>query len=270
VIDIKQFQKRKKILMILLVKKFFNNEFIIFLRNLFGIRKIDISVAKLKNPTSISDAFCWRTDNNFTTVFKYSDILSNFYNIENSLVTLNFYTKKNNLIKSIIIENLNETNELIIDKKFLNGIEDYGVFYIFHSSKKKINENIIISNRCYLGYSKNMNLPSFVHGNTLAKYQSINMEQKGTNLIKNSLFLNQIYRVQTFFAEYSNSEAFFVNPTSKIVKFKINNKKYLLNSGCSILINITDINNLEIKSNCLFLRPTIFNYKNKYIDVFHS
>lgn len=256
--------------MILLIKKILNTEFFISLRNLFGIKTIDISISKLKKGTSISDAFCWRTDNNFKTIFKYSDILNNFYKIKDSIVVIEFYTKNNKLIKKIKIKNINETNELIIDKSFLNGIEDYGIFYIFHSSKKKIIEKIIISNRCYLGFSKNNNLPSFVHGNTLAKYQSFDEKHKGTDLIKHSLFLNQIYRVQTLFTNYTKSETFFTNPTSKTIKFRIKDQNYILHSGCSIIINITDIKNLFIKSNCYFFRPIIFNYRNNFIDVFHS
>ena len=35
-------------------------------------------------------------------------------------------------------------------------------------------------------------------------------------------------------------------------------------------IRLTDQNLIEIKSNCLFLRPTIFCYKDDYLDIHHS
>ena len=49
---------------------------------------------------------------------------------------------------------------LVIDKKFMNDIEDYGTFYIFHNTNSKFNS--ILRNSCYTGYSLNKNLPSFV------------------------------------------------------------------------------------------------------------
>jgi len=253
-----------------LLKKIFNLEPIIKLRNLIGFRKIDISVSKLKEATSISDAFPWRTDNNFKTIFKYSDVLNNFYKINNSSVYFEFYTKDNRLIKTKKIKNLYDLNVLEINKDFLDGVEDYGVFYIFHKLEEKIDKKIIISNRCYLGYSKNNNLPSFVHGNTLAKYQIIDKNKEGTDLVKNTFFSNQIYRVQTYFDSYTKSEIFLSNPTSKKIIFKIKNKSYNLLSGNSIIIDVSNIEDLEIYSNCLFFRPTIFNYRNNFIDVFHS
>ena len=253
-----------------LLNKIFKNRLAILLRNTLNVFPVRVNKYYLNKNISISDAFLFRTDNNFKTIFKYSDILKNFYNLENTSVIFEFYTKQNQLIKKKTINNLFDSNELIIDKNFLNGIEDYGIFYIFHLTKNKINEKIIISNRCYLGFSKNNNLASFVHGNTLAKYQSIIELDTGTDLIKNSFFLNQIYRVQTYFTDYSKSEIFFANPTSKKIAFEIKNIKYNLKSGSSVIVDITNIKNLEIKSNCYFFRPLIFNYKNDFIDVFHS
>ena len=52
-------------------------------------------------------------------------------------LNLFFMIKNNNFIKKKIINNLKLSNELIIDKSFLDGIEDYGVFYVFHKPQKK-------------------------------------------------------------------------------------------------------------------------------------
>ena len=41
--------------------------------------------------------------------------------------------------------------------------------FIFHKFKN-LSSSKIIANRCYLGFSKNENLYSFVHGNTLSRY----------------------------------------------------------------------------------------------------
>ena len=102
-----------------------------------------------------------------------------------------FIQKKNKLIKIEKINNLLLSNEFEINSKYLNNTEDYGSFYIFHYSKDLMNlkNQDIISNRCYLGYSQNNNLYTFVHGNTFAKFTSINSNGEIlTNIVKTSLF----------------------------------------------------------------------------------
>ena len=100
-------------------------------RNFIGYRPVKVIFNKNIGPQSISDAFLWRTHNGFTTTFNYADILGLFYKIEDSFVEIIFYTKENKFIKKITINKLNYSNKLLIDKSLLNGIEDYGVFYIF-------------------------------------------------------------------------------------------------------------------------------------------
>ena len=63
---------------------------------------------------------------------------------------------------------------------------------------------------------------------------------------------------------------FFSNPTKKTINFSIDHENYILKDGCSLLIEFNDKKIIEIKSNCLFLRPIIFSYKGKYIDVHHG
>ena len=56
-------------------------------RNLIGFRPVIYS-SKFKNlkSVSISDAFPWRTDNDYKATFKFTDLLGLFYKIENSFV----------------------------------------------------------------------------------------------------------------------------------------------------------------------------------------
>ena len=54
----------------------------IFVRNFLNYKPVHMSIDGLKF-ISVSDAFAWRTDNNFKTIFKYSDILNIFYKIKN-------------------------------------------------------------------------------------------------------------------------------------------------------------------------------------------
>ena len=82
----------------LLIKKLTTSNFGIFIRNLTNFNPIHMSIKGLECAT-VSDAFAWRTDNNFVTKFKYSDILDIFYKIKNSWVEIHFYNKDNVLVK---------------------------------------------------------------------------------------------------------------------------------------------------------------------------
>jgi hypothetical protein len=252
-----------------LIKRLANTNLSINLRNLSNIKPVFFDLKNLHS-ISISDAFAWRTADNFVTKFKYADILNLFYKIRNSHIELHFYSKENNLIKIDKNFNLDFSNEIVIDSKYLENIEDYGTFYIYHySDNSKIKD--IISNRCYIGYSQNKNLYSFVHGNTYAKFNKISGNKKiDSDIVKTSAFKNHYYKIQKYFENFDKVELFFSNPTSKVIKFSIDKKNYLLKEGCSLLIDVSDQKTINIKSNCLFLRPTVFSYKNNYLDVHHS
>lgn len=254
----------------LLINKIFNNTIVKNIRNFIGYKPTHMSIEHICSPTSVSDAFCWRTDNNYTTTFKFSDLMRLFYNIDNSHAEIIFFDKNYNLIKKISYKNLNISNELNINKSFLNNIEDYGTFYIFHKSNKKFDNNFIISNRCYLGFSYQNNLRSFVHGNTLAGYQTTNSDNIKNDIVKTTFLFEQNYRVQNYFDNMTKTELFFANPTNKKIKFSINGAKCTLNIGCSIIINLNSSKTANIISNCSFLRPIIFNYRNEFIDVYHG
>jgi len=256
----------------LLVKKLANTNIGILLRNSFNFKPVSLKLFEKNYPVSVSDAFLWRTDNGYKTKFKYSDILNLFYKIKNSWVEFHFYSKNNELIKIEKVNDLNLSNELEISSKYLDNLEDYGTFYIYHFSEntKDLNNKDIISNRCYLGYSQNNNLYSFVHGNTFGKFTSIfSKENILTDMVKTSLFKNHTYTIQKYFDNLDKNELLFTNPTSKKIKFSIENKNFELKPNYSLLVEIkTPI--VSIKSNCLFFRPTIFSYKGKYLDVHHS
>ena len=77
-----------------LIKKIKQTELGLALRNTLNIRPVEYFFDDLKS-VSVSDAFLWRTDNNFITKFKYSDIFNIFYKIKNSWVEFHFYSKNN-------------------------------------------------------------------------------------------------------------------------------------------------------------------------------
>ena len=252
-----------------LIYKIAKTDIAIKLRNLIGFRPVKVILNKKIGFQSISDAFLWRTDNGFKTTFNYADILGLFYKVEDSHVELNFYSKNNDFIKKIIINQLNYSNELLIDKDFLDGIEDYGVFYIFHRYGNYSGDDLIIANRCYVGFSLKDSLSSFVHGNQFVRYQSLDGKYDGSDMVKSSFFNNR-YRIQNSFLYFTKSELFFVNPTSKKIDFSIGNIRHRLGKNCSIIIDIGSKENITISSRCMMLRPVIFNYKDDFFDVYHA
>ena len=251
------------------IKKFTSSDISIILRNNFHFKEVNMNFKDYKC-LSVSDCFLWRTDNNFKTVFKFSDILKVFQNINNSKVEIFFYSKDNKFLKKKDIQNLEFSNEITIDEDFLN-IKDYGNFYIYHfTNNQKITDNII-ANRCYLGFSQNNNLSSFVHGNTFAKSKNINSKKDfEKNIVNTTFFKTNLYRIQKSFKNYEKIELFFSNPTSKKLNVSCSNVNFTLKEGECKKIKLTDQNLIEIKSNCLFLRPTIFCYKDNYLDIHHS
>ncbi len=240
------------------------------LRNFMGYRPVILNLNYRKSgSTSISDAFPWRTDNGYKTKFNYSDILGLFYKIENSFVEIFFYSKNNELIKKLTLTQLDYSNEIIIDKAFLNGIEDYGVFYIFHRADSQNTDNLTISNRCYVGFSNEISWTSYVHGNGYVGYQSLDGLKNDFGMVLSSFFKKR-YRIQNSFIDFNKSELFFVNPTSEKINFSVCKNQYFLEKGSSMLIDVSGKDNISIISRSLFLRPIVFNYKDNFFDVYHA
>ena len=127
----------------------------------------------------------------------------------------------------------------------------------------------MISNKCYVGFSIEDSLSSFVHGNHDVRLQSLDGKYDGSGMVLSS-FLRNLYRIQNSFIEFTKSELFFVNPTSKKINFSIGNNRYSLEKNCSILIDVSGKEDISILSRCMFLRPIIFNYKDDFFDVYHA
>ena len=120
---------------------------------------------------------------------------------------------------------------------------------------------------CWI-FKKNC-LSSFFHGSNYVNYQSLDGESRGAGMIRSSFF-KQLYRIQNTFKEFEKTELFFANPTSEKLNFSIDNNKYSLGKGCSILITLSGNDDISVLSRCLFLRPIIFNYKDNFFDVYHG
>lgn len=252
-----------------LIKKITRSGASIVIRNNFHMKEVNFDFQNLKC-LSVSDCFLWRTDNNFKTIFKYSDILKLFHNISDTKAEIHFYTKDNKFIKKMSIQNLELSNELTIDEDLVKT-KDYGIFYIYHFTDNQIIYDNIIANRCYVGYSQNNNLSSFVHGNAFAKSKNINSQKSlNRNIVSTTFLKSNIYKIQKSFKDYDKIELFFSNPTSKKLNISFLNVDFSLKAGACRKLELKNQNVIEIRSNCLFLRPTIFCYNGNYLDTHHS
>ena len=75
------------------LKKIFQSNLGIKFRNFIGFRVITVNLKSLEKNFSISDAFLWRTDNNFKTIINYSDILRKYLMILRVMELFLFFIK---------------------------------------------------------------------------------------------------------------------------------------------------------------------------------
>ena len=106
----------------LLIKKIASSKIGTILKNNLNYRTVPFNLEKIKH-SSVSDAFLWRTDNGFSTIFRYTDILKLFFKIDESYAEIIFYNKNNEKIKKVNINKMNYSNEILINAEFMNNIE---------------------------------------------------------------------------------------------------------------------------------------------------
>ena len=157
-----------------MIKNLFKLEKIIKLRNFFSINPTFFNINYLEKNISISDGFFWRVDDNFSTIFKFTNLIKFYFN-KDSNVEIFFFDNNHNYLNKITLNTKSYSEEYIITKKIVKNF-NYGVFYIFHRSKIKIES--ILRNSCYVGYSYKNSLYSFVHGNTPSAKKTFNNSSK--------------------------------------------------------------------------------------------
>ena len=239
------------------------------IRNTLGLRPVPISFSHLPKNTTVSDAFIWRVDENFTTKFNFTDLLPLFTKSNKNTILLEFFDHKNRQIHKINLSNLNDVSqEIVIDKNLL-GTTGHGTFYIYHTSTETLNESITFSNRCYVGFSYKKNLYSHVHGNTYVKSKGINFKDANGNMIQSSLLRKYSYTIQNSFIGFDKTELVFVNPHDFSINMSLNEAKYSLSPYEVKIIDFKDTI-ATIKSQSYFLRPIVFNYLYDKIDVYHT
>ena len=249
-----------------MIKKLLKSINAIKLRNYFSIRPTYFNISYLEKNISISDGFFWRLDDNFSTIFKFSNLIKLYFN-EDSSVEIYFFDNRNNFLNNIELNISTYSSEIKIDKNLVKN-KTYGVFYIFHKSNKKLES--MIRNSCYVGYSYNGNLHSFVHGNTPSAKTNISEKHAMKKYdLSSSSFMKKKYFVQNSFKNI-NAEIFLLNSTSSKQKIFINKNVFHLNPGNCEIYKIKEDDIIKIESNCYLLRPIIFEYNKQYMNVYHG
>ena len=82
----------------LLINSLFRKKFSKKLRNFFNIRPTFDLIDYTSENLTISDAFFWRTDNGFKTTFKFTNLISFFYKINEEDLSVIFFDKDNKFI----------------------------------------------------------------------------------------------------------------------------------------------------------------------------
>jgi len=244
--------------------------FILNLRNSLNIRSIPIMLPNDMKSYSISDAFCWRNSKIYTTNFHFTDLINYFQNEKNTSVDLIISNHKNQIINQTNITPSNFSEKIKIKDYLIDSKETSGHFFFFHNFTHPKRGKIIIRNSCYTSFSFMKNTPSFVHGNlpVIARDHDSLIYKK--NIIQNSNFRKYIDKVQHDFSTYDKVEAFIINPLKEELNLMINKTSLNLNPYNSKILNLKLSKTYKIKSNCLFLRPIFFVYKNGKFDTFHG
>jgi hypothetical protein len=251
-----------------LIKPYYNSESVVKIRNKLGFRIVPILLPENLPSYSASDAFPWRIDDGYKTHFRFSDILKNYYNIDGNGYKFVFYSNNGDVLKEIVISNLDNINELVIDNDFIPCEEEFGNFSIFHLFESNI-ENIKILNRCYVGFAKDDSIPSYVHGNVYTRYWNPTSNKIESGIIKLTQKVHN-YLIQKNFGGFDKIELYFTNQTNSKYWIIINDAKIILNMGQSIIVDVKPCETIHIKSNNFWARPIVFTEKNNFIDCFHA
>lgn len=250
-------------------KKFYESATGVKFRNTIGFRPAILKHPSSSESYSSSDLFFWRTDNDFTTLFNISNIPSTYYKLENIPVLIIFYDKNGNEIKRELLNFESSSKQIEIDSNYLGGIKATGTFCVFHqlSDTKEI---IQITNRCYTGFRKKDGIASFVHGNFDARYETFPTKKIKADIVQTSL-RPTIYRLQKNFQGIDHSELAFCNPTKQKIWLEVADKsRVYLDSGQSILVEVSNRPIVEIKSSLCLPRPVVFSYKGDFFDCHHG
>ena len=146
-----------------------------------------------------------------------------------------------------------------------------GTFMLFHLLPEDKSEVIQITNRCYVGYSYEGKLPSFVHGNYFAGYIR---PGDSLNKIRNNLTLRSPrashYWLQKDLSQFDETELLFVNVADKKIWLEVNGKRHIVPAGGLLIWKVEEGDVARIRSSLRMPRPIVFSYKQGFLDAHHG
>lgn len=257
-----------------LKKYFLNNRFKHKFKLLKEIIKPNVRIWGNSNYNyTSSDSFFWRTDNGYTTIFRYSDIAKKYLNSDSDILLI-FLDDNGKYIDEKIFKVHNSVNTFIIDSKIVPD-NRFGSFFAFILPKDLLSKKTTqITNRCYVGYSKDNIFYSFVHGNEIAKLIKLNRKKyKHTSSVPAIREHNKhtSYYIQKDFTTFDYNEIFFFNPLKQNIFLKINGEMVNLISNQTLKYKFGNESSVcSIESNYFWPRPIVFSYLREYFDVHHA
>ena len=249
------------------LRPIYNNSRVIKLRNFLGIKPVIFK--ELSGSYAGSDLFIWRTDGDFSTIFRASDIAYYYYK-KSSRLKLLFFDTNGELIEDVEVPFKGEVINFKIDRSLL-GREGFGSFLAFNLIDE-ISHCPQITNRCYVGYSLDNDDPSFVHGNVISKYVSQGLKETPVRL-NNKFFehsINTQYLIQKDFSLLDRTELFFTNPLEKEITINANENSITLMPMETNKISVNECELVKVRSNFGFPRPVVFSYRESFFDVHHA
>jgi len=256
------------------LKQLFHSPLGVSLRNISGFRP-PIYLHPYQDQFLSSDLFIWRTDKDIETLFKATDILGKFYNLDSKLFFI-FFDNYGKLIKSKELHFKNGIAELLIDKEFI-GMKGHGTFCALNLPLSAAKRPINVTNRCYVGYGKEKAF-SMVHGNLDAvmitnPYTPIDAIIDELRPAVSHRKTSFTYHIQKKASPNSKTSYWFVNPLKRIINVSVNNKSISLESyGCGY-IQIEDPSEDRphvVQSDFAFARPIVICEKDSIIDCHHG
>jgi len=224
---------------------------------------------------AISDLFFWKTDEGFSTIFRASDTIGKYYNLESTVAFVFFDNNGNEILKKQF--SFRKTGQLSVDitDSFI-GYRGVGTFCAFNVVAEKLTKNIAPINRCYVGYGFD-GFYSMVHGNVPALITNPVLEKKSDKI--NMIIRPTISKRKRSYSYYlqlpnipgEQLELVFTNPIHRRIKISIGGKIVVIAPfGCATIPVSQACGLIHITSDFIFPRPIVFRMSQRFFDVSHG
>jgi hypothetical protein len=227
-----------------------------------------------KNAISASDLFVWRNDEIIKTLYVTDNPVKKYLN-KGAILNLIFFSNEGVYVCEKKFPIKTDIFSIKIEQ-IDDRLQGEGTFYAFIIPEDlEINQSLSIINKTYMGYSKEKNNYSFIHGNLVAGYTDIYSQNIKINEIKQAIVnirKKTIYKIQKRFDDNKSYELIWVNPLKRTLVIEIfNNNIRIPPRGVHILqINNPTVETIEYYSDSPITRPLVITYCGNFLDAQHG